>query len=185
MLTFEGIAELKAWLKAKGIDTTLWGSGQAKSVENLWAELVAGESQIQDDPPLRLVRMVTIMIRDGDKILVEAAQEFGENQQRYRGWPPAEKIKPGESPAEAALRCLHEELQVASNQVEILSWTFQPELAHHESPSYPGLLTNYLRYEVEAKVDGLPGEPFWTSETARDDGDPVRNHHWLWEPAER
>jgi len=36
-------------------------------------------------------------------------------------------------------------------------------------------------YEVEAKVAGLPREPFSTIETIHDDGDPVKNHHWLWE----
>lgn len=181
MLTFKYTAELKAWLDSKGIDTTYWGTGGAKSVENLWAEIVEGESQLQDEPPLRLVRMVKVMIRDGNRILVEAEQEFGENQQRYRGGPPAEKIKPGESQVEAALRCLQEELQVTPGQVEILSWTSEPELVRHESPSYPGLPTNYMRYEVEVKVAGLPREPFSTIETIHDDGDPVKNHHWLWE----
>ena len=181
MHNFETIDQLNQWLTSKGIDATQWGTGGAKSVENLWAEIVEGESQIQDEPPLRLVQMVKVIIRDGNRILLEAEQEFGENQQRYRGQPPAEKIKPGESQVEAALRCLHEELQVSPSQVEILSWTSEPEQVCDESPSYPGLPTNYVRYEVEAKVVGLPREPFSTIETIHDDGDPVKNHHWLWE----
>lgn len=180
MLTFENINQLNEWLTSKGIDTTQWGQGDAKSVENLWAEIGQGESQLQDEPPLRVVRMVNLIIRDGPRILLEAEQEFGENQQRYRGHPPAEKIKPGESQVEAALRCLSEELQVTPDRVEILAWSEKPEQVRQESPSYPGLPTNYVRYEVEAKVAGLPSDPFWTTETGRDDGDPVKNHQWLW-----
>jgi uncharacterized protein YhbP (UPF0306 family)/ADP-ribose pyrophosphatase YjhB (NUDIX family) len=150
-------------------------------VENLWAELVEGETRIQNDPPLRLVQIVSVIIRDGKLILVEAGQEFGENQYRYRGMPPTEKIKPGESQVEAAIRCLQEEMEVSPNRVKILSWMAEPEEELQESPSYPGLTTKYIRYKVEAKVDGLPRQPFSTVEAAHDDGDPVKNHQWLWQ----
>jgi ADP-ribose pyrophosphatase YjhB (NUDIX family) len=152
----------------------------AKTVENLWAELVEGESQLQDDPPQRQVRVVNVMIRAGKRLLVEGQQEFGENQSRFRGQPPAEKLKPGESPVEAAIRCLQEEMEIIPNRVQILSWTEEPEQILLDSPSYPGLTTCYMRYEVEARVEGLPRRPFTTRETAHDDGDPVKNHQWLW-----
>jgi hypothetical protein len=103
MLKFETIDQLNDWLTAKGIDTTCWGSGGAKSVENLWCELAEGESQLQDEPPLRLVQIVNVLIRAGNRLLVEAGQEFGESQYRYRGMPPSEKLKPGESPVQAAI----------------------------------------------------------------------------------
>jgi ADP-ribose pyrophosphatase YjhB (NUDIX family) len=155
--------------------------GGAKTVENLWAELAEGESQIQDDPPERQVQIVNIMIRAGDRLLVEGEQEFGANQSRFRGKPPAEKLKPGEDPVEAAVRCLHEEMEVDPRRVQILSWTEAPEPVRLDSPSYPGLATTYLRYEVEASVEGLPDQPFTTQETAHDDGDPVTSHQWLWQ----
>jgi ADP-ribose pyrophosphatase YjhB (NUDIX family) len=154
--------------------------GGAKTVENLWAELVEGESQLLDDPLQRQVRIVNVMIRDRQRLLVEGKQEFGANQFRYRGQPPAEKLKPGESPVEAAIRCLQEEMEVTPNRVQVLAWTKEPEQILLDSPSYPGLTTSYMRYEVEARVEGLPRRPFITTETARDDGDPVKNHQWLW-----
>ncbi|MBE7550911.1 MAG: NUDIX domain-containing protein [Anaerolineales bacterium] len=180
MLTFASTAELKTWLASKGIDTTRWGMDGAKTVENLWAELVEGESQLQDDPPQRQVRIVNVMIRAGQRLLVEGEQEFGANQSRYRGQPPAEKLKPGESPVEGAIRCLQEEMEVDPNRVHVLAWTEEPEQILLDSPSYPGLTASYMRYEVEATVAGLPRGPFTTTETAHDDGDPVRNHQWLW-----
>ncbi|GIK42319.1 MAG: hypothetical protein BroJett011_61520 [Chloroflexota bacterium] len=180
MLTFASTIELKTWLESKGIDTTRWGIDGAKTVENLWAELIEGESQLQDDPPQRQVRVVNVMIRAGQRLLVEGEQEFGANQSRYRGQPPAEKLKPGESPVEAAIRCLQEEMEVNPNRVQVLSWTEEPEQILLDSPSYPGLATCYTRYEVEARVTGLPRRPFTTTETAHDDGDPVKYHQWLW-----
>lgn len=180
MLNFETIYQLNDWLIAKGIDPTRWGVEGAKTAETLWAELAQGESQLQDDPPQRQVRVVNVMIRDGKRLLVEGEQEFGTNQSRYRGKPPAEKLKPGEDPIEAAVRCLYEEMEVDPSRVQILSWTPEPEQILLDSPSYPGLTTLYLRYEVEASVEGLPHQPFTTQETAHDDGDPVKTHQWLW-----
>jgi hypothetical protein len=128
--------------------------------------------------------LVSVIIRAGQRMLVEEGQVLGENQYRYRGMPPTEKIKPGENPVEAAVRCLQEELDVNPDRVQILSWTAEPERTSQESPSYPGLATNYIRYKVEAKVKGLPRRPFSTTEAAHDDGDPVKNHQWLWGPAD-
>jgi ADP-ribose pyrophosphatase YjhB (NUDIX family) len=182
-MTFNSVAELEAWLKAKGMDTSRWGVGGAKSVKNLWDEINQGESQLQTVPPLRLVRVVNVIIRQGRRMLVETKQEFGENQTRSRSSPPAEKIKPGETPVEAAVRCLQEEMEVSPDRVKILAWTAEPEQIRLESPSYPGLVSNYILYEVEAKVAGLPRRPFSTVETAHDDGDPVKNHQWLWKPS--
>ncbi len=182
MLQLETIDQLKAWLASKGVDTSQWGVSGAKSVENLWAEIVEGETEIQDDPPMRLVRLVNVIIRQGDRILVETTQEFGENQQRERGGPPAEKIKPGESPVETALRCLQEELQVDPSRVEITTMSAEPQPRINDSQSYPGLRTCYLQYDVEAKVEGLPAESFWTTEALHEDGDPVHLHRWLWKP---
>ncbi|MFN8456945.1 MAG: NUDIX domain-containing protein, partial [Anaerolineae bacterium] len=174
----------KSWLTSKSIDTTEWGCGVTKSVENLWSEIIAGETELQDEPPLRLVRIVQVLVYQRDKTLVEVGQEFGEGQQRYRGFPPSEKVKPQESPQEAALRCLQEELQVEPNQAELVS-VLEPEQIYQESPSYPGLATCYLTYGVEVKVMGLPEGEFWTNESPHADGDPVTNHHWGWVAKEK
>lgn len=174
------VAELETWLTANDMDISRWGVGGAKSVKNLWDEINQGESQLQADPPLRVVQVVNVIIRQGGRVLVETKQEFGENQTRERSMPPAEKIKPGESPVEAAIRCLQEEMEVSPDRVKILAWSAEPEQVRLESPSYPGLISNYIRYEVEAKVTGLPRRPFSTVEAVHDDGDPVKNHQWLW-----
>lgn len=183
MPQFTTITELKSWLAFQGVDITRWGCGVAKSVENLWSEIVEGETELQEAPPLRLVRVVQVMIGRDDKILVEVGQEFGDNQQRLRGFPPAEKVKPQETIQEAAFRCLREELQVEANRVELVK-VLEPEQISQDSPSYPGLPTRYLTYRVEVKVTGLPEEEFWTQESIHADGDPITNHHWRWDVQE-
>lgn len=181
MLNFNTIQHLKDWLIAKGIDQSQWGTDGTKTVENLWAEIVAGETELQDDPPLRLIRVVNIIVRQGDKILIEGEQEFGDNQRRYRGVPPAEKMKPRESHIEAALRGLAEELQVQPAQVKILPSPPQPQPLIQESQSYPGLRTKYLIYTVEVNIDGLPAEDFSTLEgSPAGSHDPIKRHQWHW-----
>lgn len=175
------IHQLNEWLNSQDINTAAWGLGEAKTVENLWAEIVEGETQLQDNPPLRVVQIVNVIIRRGDYLLVEAAQEFGDHQQRRRDLPPAEKLKPGENPVDGAIRCLQEELQVGPAYVEVLAAPPEAESVIRESPSYPGLPTQYRLYRVEVKVTGLPEADFSTSESPHDDGDPVRSHHWRWE----
>lgn len=182
MITFKNVSELEAWLTASGIDTTGWGTGGAKTVENLWSELAEGESELHAAPPRRLVRIVSVNICRGRRTLVEVGQAFGENQYRYRDMPPTEKLKPGEKPVEAAIRCVQEELEASPDRVTILSTAAEPEQTIQESQSYPGLTTQYIRYQVEAKVTGLPRQPFSTLEAAHDDGDPVKSHQWRWKP---
>ncbi len=180
MLKITTAIELKSWLTTKGINWSHWGAGQAKSVEHLWAEIEAGESQLEDNPPLRRVWIVNLIIRRGDKILVESAQEFGDKQQRQRNLPPAEKLKPGENYLQAAWRCLQEELQINPAAITLLADTPELQRQTRESPSYPGLPTEYQLYQVEVAVEGLPETAFSTAESLHEDGDPVQNHYWIW-----
>lgn len=75
---------LNVWLIEHGIDTSVWGVGVAKSVEDLWTEILQGESQLESAPLLRLVQVVNVIIRCGDRILVEVEQQFNGNQVRYQ-----------------------------------------------------------------------------------------------------
>jgi len=182
MIKFESISQLRNWLEMNGVDLECWGQGDSKSVEDLWQEITSGETQIQENPPLRVVHVVNIIVRNGDKILVEGSQKIARNQVRYRGLPPAEKIKPGEGYIDAAIRGLKEELQINPDRIRIISSGDEPQSSIHESQSYPGLRSQYIIYNVEVKIDNLPDNDFWTNE--RNIGDPVRQHHWKWEPLE-
>ncbi len=168
--------ELRSWLDAHGIDRAHWGQGHAKSIEDLWIELQEGESALQDEPPMRLTRLVQVLIRSEGRTLVEARQTLRDERERPRCMPPSEKLKLDEDPLAAACRCLREELGVEPAEVRLLG---QATREARESISYPGLQTRYTIYSAEARVNGLPERPFSTLEMSSS-VDLVRNHHWIW-----
>lgn len=174
-------ADLASWLAASGIDVTAWGQGTTKSVANLWDEFVKGEMSLQNSPPLRIVQVVQVIIRQGDRILIEAGQEFGDHRQRARHHPPSEKLESGETHQAAALRCLEEELGVQPQAVQLIHATYRQRQTETDSLSYPGLKSRYQFHIIEARVEGLPSIPFWTTETDTNLTDPVKKHYWTWE----
>ncbi len=176
----QSLAQLKDWLSSRGIDISQWGRGKAKRLECLWSEIANEEVSIQDQPTIRIVPVVQVIIRRGQKILIEAKQEFDDKRIRFRSHPPSEKIRQGENYVEAAIRCLEEELGLERQNIKIIPSTYRQRQKELDSPSYPGLYTRYTFHIVEARVNGLPDTDFWTDESARSENDPVRRHHWVW-----
>lgn len=179
MMEFDSVEAIEKWLADHHIDTTAWGVGDAKTVVDLWHEVVNGDCCLQDDPPLRRLSVVQILIRRGSHILIEVEQEFHSGQRRSRHLLPAEKIRLGEDYREAALRGLHEELGVTADAVTLLS-PYKRLKTVVDSPSYPGLPTQYVFHLVEAAVIGLPETEFWRDNLAQDD--PVKRQRWAWQP---
>ena len=177
------INELEKWLAQRGIDTSEWGTGNTKSVKNLWYEFKEGDMALRDNPLLRVVHVVQVIIRRQNKILIEAMQEFDDGSRRYRNQPPSEKMKSSESPTDAALRCLWEELGINEIDVTFDQSSYKQIQAQADSPSYPGLPTQYTFHLIEAVVAGLPGTDFWHDNETYGEGDPVKRHYWVWQPA--
>lgn len=175
-LDFRNDDELRAWLERAGIDLSLWGRGSAKQVADLWAEYRDGESRFMSDPPSRVVEVVQVNIRRGDDVLIEVEQEFKDGRRRIRTRPPAEKLKRGETPHDAAVRCLQEELGLAEDEVFLLREETEAE-EDIVSTSYPGLPTHYLLHIFEATTDALPDEDFYRRNIP---GEPIHRHLWGW-----
>ena len=180
MEKFANSAALAGWLKDKGIDTSSWGRGPFKSIANLWDEYEAGEVFFEDDPPMRVVHVVQILIQQHNRSLREVEQELSNGERRFRNQPPAEKVKSNETGVDAAQRCLREELGLSSEQIEAMSMANEREEMIADSPSYPGLLTRYTIQEIKARVIGLPEDDFWRENKAAAEGDPVSRHLWGW-----
>lgn len=180
METFGTQAQLYAWLQQQNIDVTQWGRGAAKSLAHLWRELQNGDAVIKTQPTLRIVNVVQVVIRRDDLILLEKAQEFGDGQMRYRNQPPSEKMRIGEDYLAAARRGLLEELGVASDDVAFFQDSYRQRHAVIESPSYPGLPTQYTFHQIEAAVSTLPATDFWRDNASYVKGDPIKRHHWGW-----
>lgn len=180
MIQFTTEEELQRWLEERDIDLSRWGQGAAKTVSNLWAEIQKGESVISNDPPLRSLEAVRIIVRRGDAILIEAHQGFTTGRRRARGWPPSEKMQPGEHYADAALRCLREELGVEDGNARVKPETYRRKVSEEVAQSYPGLRTRYTFHIVDAIVPGLPEHDFETRELATGPGEPISVHYWQW-----
>lgn len=183
MKEIESVKRLEVWLAQSGIDTTAWGADGTKSTIDLWHELQQGDIVLQDNPPLRVVHVVQVIIERQGKILIEAVQEFGDGSQRQRQQPPSEKIKVTESYADAALRCLKEELGVNEADIAIDLSSHRQKYVQADSPSYPGLPTAYTFHLINATIMGLPNVDFWYDNVAFGTGDPVKRHYWVWQPA--
>jgi hypothetical protein len=174
---------LKTLLTTSGVETSRWGSGSAKSVGDLWAEIVAGESRLRTQPLLRVVLgVVNVLIRqsEGELVLIEAHQVFASGMTRHRHMPPAEKMQPRERPIDTAIRCLREELGVGHDDIDMVALAPRPRRQVRLSPSYPGLATEYTLHMVEARVKGLPDGDFSTYEYGADGGAWIMRHDWTW-----
>lgn len=180
---FDSPDELAAWLEEHGIETAVWGSGQYKSISNLWDEYMQGEVSFVVHPAMRVVRVVQVRILQNKAILLEAEQVFRNGERRFRNQPPSEKIKGDESHLDAAYRCLSEELGVSRDQVDLLADDNIGEEWISDSPSYPGLQTRYRIQSITVRVRGLPEKEFWRENKAASDGDPVDEQLWVWREA--
>lgn len=180
MKEFNKLQDLAYWLDNIGVDVSQWTANASKTIENLWDEYVNEDVSFQDDPPLRIVQVVQVIASHQDKILFEVEQEFTTGKRRSRKQPPSEKIKAGEKLHDAALRCLHEEVGLDPTQVRFIESNYEKEQETKESPSYPGLMTQYTVHTLEAEVTGLPTQRFWRLNWAAEEGDPVKRHLWDW-----
>ncbi len=180
MHTFQNSSELACWLRDRGVDLSCWGVGEAKTVEDLLGEIHAGEASLSSEGALRQIRAVSVIVCRGDVCLVEAEQELRPGEWRVRNRYPSEKIMPGETPAQAARRCLREELHVAAEDIVVRAVS-GPESQVGQSLSYPGLCTEYLVYTVRVNATGIPDGEFTTSESPMVSGRQPRTHRWVWQ----
>lgn len=182
--TRAGVSDLAAVLQAWGVDVSSWGTGEAKSLEHLLAELRSGESEllIDDSGLVRRVRNVWVDVHANDgavrRHLVELRQEFADGRTRVRDLPASigEKATAGEHPTKAAMRGLEEELGLPSSAYVLT------EGAPRDNPepprSYPGLRSEYETHWFEALLQPAVYEAEGYVEKQRD-----KQTHFGWEPS--
>ncbi|MEM7802189.1 MAG: NUDIX domain-containing protein [Chloroflexota bacterium] len=177
---FSTLHDLKNWLVERKIDLSTWGKGDAKSLIDLWHEVISGDIHLEDNPLCRKVNVAVLIIQQEEKYLIEKEQIMSDQRVRQRSWPPSEKIQRDESLPTAVRRCLREELGVPGYAVEIIRMIPDARIESRTSPSYPGLETEYRLNVIEVRVSGLPQRAFETEEDRKNDTDPVRTHRWEW-----
>ncbi len=160
------IHEFSTHLQGYGIPVGQYGVGKAKSLSHLLNEVCLGECvfSIEAGKIVRKVRSANLMVyyknpSGATYFLKEVKQVFvgGRTRERDLNWSISEKLGVGENPLSGARRALKEELQISSGQ------NIQPlrvDTVKLESPSYPGIVTDYTSTFFEvflADDDFTPG----------------------------
>ena len=182
---------LTAWLEIRDIDTSQWGCGEAKTVQEFFHELWAGESEPLGAACQRIISVVKVRILDandeGTWQLYETKQTLcRDGRTRPRNRPLAEKLRPGEEVEACCRRGVLEELGslVGASPVHIRDGSLQHWEETRMSRSFPGLETLYKLYQVDVNVEGLTlnrtGATFETEEDAGLSTNKV--HRWEWVP---
>jgi len=148
---------LKQQLEGAGIDTSVWGTGQAKTLAHLQKEIESGETILIKGKEGELLRKVVVggadvfyVSPEGKKYrLKEDRQVFKDGRERRRdlGQAVSEKMKPDENPNDAMIRGIQEELGIVGEIILTETGTDEQLLT---SPSYPGLQSQYIRHKFEA-----------------------------------
>ncbi len=156
IVVIQDLAELKRVLGEGNIDTSVWGQGKAKTVEAFLKELSEGEARLVRETR-GLLRNIVVSgahvfysDRGNTLYLREEKQVFkkdGRERKRDSKVSVGEKAKPGETPRNAIVRGIREELGVQGNFGLVDSTSSMRE---EHSPSFPGLLTRYNEHHFLA-----------------------------------
>mmetsp|Transcript_22622 Transcript_22622/g.63053 ORF Transcript_22622/g.63053 Transcript_22622/m.63053 type:complete len:704 (+) Transcript_22622:51-2162(+) len=196
----ESESALADFLRAGGVDPSRFGKGSAKTLSSLLDEILQGESTLKVDAESgkvsRCVEPVFIHLRYDSKLLVLTAQIFEDGRKRTSLLRVVvEKKGPGDSGTyfcamrgmENAL-CIPEEVLSQSGVLRYREDLYGFEIESFESPSYPGLRSQYLTHYVQFDIleeglqafhkHGLPGgTDFETCEITRRG---TKVSYWTW-----
>ena len=210
MLACTTIPELESALVEHEIDPSAFGKGKAKTLEHLLKELERGECELQShpsaggDPPelVRSLRLVRIQLKYQEHVLVHQSQTLEDGRTRPKNTLVAEKFLENEDRETIVQRALREELGLESGSFQIDTSSWLTVMESNESPSYPGLRSEYhisavdVALDAQAAAQGLfsplgiqdggifvdqKHPVFDTQEQKGDDGKFIVNQ-WLWVP---
>ena len=178
---------LRKQLADAGIDTSSWGTGQAKTLAHLQREIESGETILITGETGELLRRVVVggadifyyQSPDGKKYrLKEDRQVFKDGRERRRAFGQAvsEKMKPDEEPRSAMIRGIQEELGISG---EIALSETGTDVQQVTSPSYPGLESEYIRHKFQATLVDEQFNPDGYIEKQSD-----KSTYFVWEEVE-
>ncbi|MBU1084930.1 MAG: hypothetical protein ABIJ43_04430 [Candidatus Beckwithbacteria bacterium] len=176
---------LGGYLSGKGVSVSEWGKNEAKTVRHFFNEIKNGDCVLVDTSEGLRRRVVSANVRvyhqaDDDLFyLKEDRQEFKDGRVRKRDWftwSASEKVKPTESIEEGGERVLREELKIQGD-LNIVRKEVKPEST--ESPSYPGLHTEYQSNFFDAYLTDKQYNPDGYIEEQ-----PDKITYWVWEKVE-
>lgn len=149
-------------LEEHHIDTSSWGAGTSKRLDQFAAEVQSGAAtlMLQAGSYKKLVRVVDVVllrIAWGDgaekRFLVETSETFADGRTRTGlDRLPGSKREPHESTKRAAERML-QEMRDATGMRVVLDFASREQFEEEEeSRSYPGVVTVYRKELIEGRV---------------------------------
>lgn len=88
--------------------------------------------------------------------IIEEKQVFKNGMMRERGNKYiAEKVQAGESPEQAAIRGLAEELQISGPNVHVIALPEENKFEKRESPTYKGIQCSYNTYAFSCEISDV------------------------------
>lgn len=170
-------------LEDAGIDTSKWGIGQFKTLAHLQKEIEDGETTLESNENGEMLRKVELCSADvysstpdGIKYrLKESRQVFKDGRERQRNLKQAvnEKMKIGENYREAMIRGIKEELSIEGD-INLKEIGTEQELV--DSPSYPGLKSQFVWHMFDIELDDSQFNPSGYTEIQSD-----KSTFFIWE----
>jgi serine/threonine protein kinase len=155
-------------LREHNIDTSKFGVGTAKTLDQLAAEVQSGAARLMLDATehKKLVRVVDVVLlriysrSSKDKVLIEVGEMYSDERRRNIARLPGTKKEPHENSKETAFRIVRTLLDLGA---AVITFDFEGKEVFEEegdSPSFPGVRTVYRKEIVEGFVDDskTPGE---------------------------
>lgn len=149
---------LKNLLERHKIDTDLFGDGDARTLAQLATEVNSGETTLYEKPGKhgelrRYLEILIVRIKNASgAYLIETAHTFGQGLKRSRNLFPATKLRPYEDKIWAVRRLLSE-LDIPFANARTCFGQMRKETT--SSPSYPNIVTIYLKQVVEVQLDEI------------------------------
>mmetsp|Transcript_60680 Transcript_60680/g.159540 ORF Transcript_60680/g.159540 Transcript_60680/m.159540 type:complete len:780 (-) Transcript_60680:278-2617(-) len=167
-------------LEDHNIDPSQFGKGQAKKLEGLAAEVLAGAARLMLDATehkklVRVADVVVLRLRSPGqpRLLIEVSELMPDGRKRNTVRLPGTKKEPHENTRQTAERILQEMLGIAPTSVKFDLGSIERFEEEMDSPSYPGVRTVYRKEIIEGVVStmdkvllekvGLPGIVEWNA----------------------
>ena len=183
----EELIEFETMLKGTKLPTNEWtGEEGTKTVQELFNEVNAGETEIEVTPDGEVQRIVHVVSGDityidettGDIFRLKEDRQIFKKDGKVKKRPHlrgavAEKMKAGEDPTESTIRGIKEELGIAGNFIIGSVETVEEK---RETPTYPGLTSTYKIHIVPVKIDKANFKPKGYVEEQE-----IKTNYFVWE----
>lgn len=147
--------DLRAYLRLYKVDVSQFGQGKAKTLHDISAELMKGDSSLMHDTDGSIIRVVDVVLlklknAETNKILVQTEQTYPDGSRVTLNRLPGTKRRPDENQFLTAKAIVSRQLQLNDNHVTCSQKDVHAVEEEKQSLAYPGLRTVYRKRIVTA-----------------------------------